>query len=118
MNIYTVWTKSGTGINEKCIMNDIGNYIGINTGVCYNSFEHYHSEQFKAQIIAADSFNNTGMIHLYDHEDTKENKREWKTKYIGCFVTVEKAHMFGELYVYRCLELGEYWSSNEIKILE
>lgn len=83
MQLYTVWKKDGTGINEKCLMNTDGDYIGIETTKKYSSTNHYHSKQYKAQ-----------------------------------YVTVEKAHWCGDIQVYRCLELNEYFSSNEIKILK
>lgn len=35
-----------------------------------------------------------------------------------CYVTVEKARWCGNIQVYRCLELNEHFSENEIKILE
>lgn len=119
MQTYTVWTKNYTSVDEKCLRNIDGDYIGIQTGTKYSVENHYHSEQLKAQIVAVDSVNQTGMIHLYGESKTDgdENRQFWKSKYIGCYVTVERAHYFGELTVYRCLELGDYWSSNEIKLL-
>jgi hypothetical protein len=119
MQTYTVWKNNYTGINEKCLMNEDGNYIGIKTGDKYLKSEHYHSQQLKAQIISVDESNQTGMIHLYkEANEIGENKKSWKEQYIGCYITVEKAHWCGDIQVYRCLELGDYWSSNEIKILE
>lgn len=120
MQLYTVWKKDGTGINEKCLMNTDGDYIGIETSKKYSSTNHYHSKQYKAQIVAVDNKNKTGMYHLYKelNDNDEENSKSWKSKYIGCCVTVEKAHWYGDIQVYRCLELNEYFSSNEIKIIE
>lgn len=120
MQTYTVWKNNGMGIDENCLINYDGDYIGIDTGKIYKQSEYYHSEQFKAQIISVDDKNETGMYHLYTgwSDDNIENHKSWKSKYIGCYVTVETAHWCDDIQVYRCLELSDYWSSNEIKILE
>lgn len=121
MQTYTVWTKNGFGVSSTggCLRNINGDYVDIKTGTRFNSSDHYHGEQLKAKIVFADGINQTGMLHLYSDESigTEENRRSWKSKYVGCFVTVERAHRNGELMVYRCLELGDYWSSNEIELL-
>jgi hypothetical protein len=111
-----VWLKNGTGINERCLKRAPSGYVGIKTGNIYSSLTHYHSQQSLAQIIDADSINQTGMLHLFE-DGCEENRKSWKEKYIGCFVTVEEAHKVGELTLYRCLELNEYFSSNELRLL-
>jgi len=122
MLLYTVWKDNTLGIKERCIMNQNGNYVGIKTGKTYSNLEYSASKQYAAQIVDVDSINNTGMYHLNEGWEfegrIEENKKSWKQKFIGCFVTIEKAHIYGELIVYRCLELNEYFSSNEIKILD
>jgi len=118
MQIYHVWKNNCMGLNEECLLNENRDYVGIKTGKIYDRNLHYHSEQYKAKIIAVDDINQTGMYHLYKEINEKEeNNKSWKIKYIGCLVTVERAHHCGDLDVYRCLELGDYWSENEIKII-
>jgi len=137
MNIYTVWSKRvKTGVNEKCLLKEDGNYTGVETGKNYSKEEYYHSKQFKARIISIDIENKTGMYHHYkEFQDDKninvikrlnyigidtreDNKYSWKLKYIGCYITVEKAHLFGSIQVYYCLELNDYFSGNEIEIIK
>ena len=118
MEIYHVWQNNCISVGEECLKNERGDYVGMKTGNIYDSSKHYHSEQFKAQIIAVDEINQTGMYHLSkEHNEKEENNKSWKLKYIGYLITVEKAHLYGNLQIYRCLELGEYWSGNEIKIV-
>lgn len=122
MQTYTVWKLNSTGINEKCLLNTDGDYVGIETGNVYLKDSHYASKQMKAKIVSVDSENKTGMYHLYselwdDPEVQEDNRSSWKKKFVGCLVTVESSHYFGDLTIYRCLELCEYFSSNEIEIL-
>jgi len=119
MEILTVWNNNKTGLNEECLRNENGNYIGIKTGTIYDCHVHYHSQQYEAIIISVDETNMTGMYHLYKelNDNNNENNKKWKRKFIGCYVTVEKTHWCGEKQIYRCLELGDYWSSDEIKLL-
>ena len=92
--------------------------MGIQSGNTYDPHNHYHSKQYEAQIVSVDKSNLTGMLHLHkDEESIEENRYSWKEKFIGCYVTVEKTHFCDELQIYRCLELGDYWSSNEIEII-
>lgn len=121
MYLYTVWEKNGFGVHEKCLMNDDGNFIGQKTGKVYDKENYYASKQIKGKIVAVDSANNTGMLHLTaDLSETgEENNKSIKSKFIGCTVTLEGAHYFGSFKVYRCLELnGEYFSDTEVQILE
>lgn len=120
MQLYTVWEKGYIGVNEKCLKNTDGNYIGVKTGNKYNSKTHCHSKQYKALIVAVDDENKTGMYHLYKELSNmnEENNKSWKSQYIGCYVTVEKAHWCGDVQIYRCLELEEYFSDSEIKLLD
>lgn len=112
-------TKGATGVEEPCLIKDDGNYIGIKTGKLYPRSEYYHRNQFKAKIIAVDNNNKTGMLHLY--RDTsfhiEENAKSKKEKYLGCIVTVEEAHWNGDIRVYYCNELNEYFSDSEIQII-
>lgn len=114
---FTVW-KGFVGVGEKCLRKENGDYVGVTSGRIYPAADHRHSERKNAQIIAADRQNLTGMAHLW----TKDaggwaNRFEWKSKFIGCFVTVESAHKYQDLLVYRCRELDEYFSEKELKIL-
>lgn len=119
MKLYTVWNKH-TSVSERCLINQNKEYVGVETGNKYIGDNYRHSQQFKAIIVYVDDKNMTGMYHLNeDYESGNEpNHKSKKSKYIGCEVTVEKAHMCGELAIYRCLELGEYFSSNELAIYE
>jgi hypothetical protein len=122
MKLYTVWNEFHSGIKpqQKCLINDNGDYVGILTGDVYPKSWHYHSRQFHAKIIAADEDNNTGMYHLDAcwNDNNETNDKSFKHKFIGCEVTVEAAHMCGKAKVYRCLELDEYFSDTELELLE
>jgi len=133
MKLYTVWSiKSyknkeeakrkhlGNSIEEKCLIREDGNYIGVKTGKIYPKETHYHSENLEGIIIAVDSENKTGMYHLNAGwtEDTDENRASYKKKYLGCHVTLQKAHLYNSLQIYRCIELDEYFSENEVKIIK
>mgnify|MGYP006924683345 CR=1 FL=1 len=99
-------------------MNEQGDYVGIKTGRIYGKRYHYHSEQLKSKIVAVDDANKTGMYHLYGEDNEREdNKISWKRKYVGCIVTVERAHYADGLEVFRCNELGEYFTENEIELM-
>lgn len=118
---YTVWTNTHTGVGEKCLKNKDGDYIGIETGKRYSEKDHYHSLRYNAIIKAIDTENKTGMYHLYKGDfntyDDEENGKSFKEKYVGCLVTVEGAHYMGKLRVYRCVELQEYFSEDEIELI-
>lgn len=47
MNLYTVWTKSGFGINEKCLIDDTGNYIGLELDENYYNIACKRIEEHK-----------------------------------------------------------------------
>jgi len=121
---YTVWRGKeglGIGVNEKCLITDNGDYVGLKTGKKYLKGDHYHSFQIIGKIITVDEINSTGMYHFDGEWSDKgeENKKSFKEKYIGCIVTLERAHFFGDIQVYRCLELNnEYFSDKEIEIIE
>lgn len=112
MKVHTVYINHYTGVGEQCIKNINDDYIGLETGNIYPKDTHYSRLQHPARIIAVDKENETGLYHL-----SGGNRHEWKSKYIGGIVTVEKAHYFGDLQIYRCLELDEYFSGNEIELL-
>jgi hypothetical protein len=139
MTLYTVWqvhtglggpirdpekakkSCGGTGVGELCLMTDKGHYIGVKTGTFYWKKYHYHTPNHKARIINIDDENLTGMYHLSEGNlfpNAEENEASWKRKYLGAIVTVNVAHSAGEHTIYRCLELDEYFSDNEIEILE
>ena len=116
--IFTVYTKKGEGINEKCLMTSSGDYIGLETGTFYSRKKHYHSLQIKGKIVTVDESNKTGMYHLDGEFDNNEiNRFDFKRKYIGCIVTLEKAHFADGLQIYRCVELDEYFSESEVVII-
>jgi hypothetical protein len=122
MKVYTVWAKKGLsgGVGEKCLINSDGDYIGSKSGALYSKEDYYHSPQIKAKIISVDEENKTGMYHLYKElaKSKEDNNVTRKAKFIGCDVTLEEAHWFGEIRVYRCLELnGEYFSQFEIELI-
>jgi hypothetical protein len=114
IEIYTVWDKTRMGVQEKCLRNDLGSYIGLETGNYYSKEMHHHSEQLKGKIVDVDEENLTGMLHLSYDDDV--NRKYEKGKYLGCYVTLEEAHLAHGLKVYRCLELNEYFSENEVEL--
>jgi hypothetical protein len=132
MQLYTVWEASGkldskeakesylgTGIDEKCLMNEEGDYVGQDTGQIYPRDKHYHSDQLIGIIITVDEDNKTGMMHLDGPawaDDSEINEKTMKARYTGCRVTLESAHFADGIAVYRCLELREYFSELEVKI--
>lgn len=121
MQLYIVWTKNSTGINEKCLLREDGDYIGVETGSLYSVKDGYYaSKLYKAKIKSVDNINKTGMYHLYESrdDDIEENKKTFKQNYMNCFITVKEAHYVDELKIYFCLELNEYFSEDEIEILD
>ncbi|MED1665646.1 hypothetical protein [Brevibacillus laterosporus] len=117
MELYSVWRKKGSsGVGEKCLMREDGKYIGVTAGNVYDQESHYHSERLIGKIISVDRENKTGMHHLCREWGNEENKISFKEKFIGCLVTVEAAHFANSVRIYRCLELGEYFSEFEIEI--
>jgi len=117
MKTFTIWFKF-TGINEKCLMTEDGDYIGIDTGKLYKKDDdHHHSKQHIGIITGCDEVDVTGMIHLDQGMTGLTEKQQMMKKYKGCYVTLEAAHWYGEIRVYRCRELKEYVTSNEVRIL-
>lgn len=115
---YRVWKGTGPGmgvsVNEICIMNTAGDYVGIQTGHLFPHAGHYHSVSVPAVISSVDEENRTGMLHLDADGIFGVNKKLWKQRYIGCHINVIQAHRYGDLKVYRCTELDEYFSQNEL----
>ncbi|TGE29834.1 hypothetical protein [Hymenobacter metallicola] len=109
--------KGPAFLNEKCLWSTEGHYVGLQTGTHYSAAEHRHCPQLRAIIRSVDSFNQTGMNHLYSEGELPENRQSWKKKFVGCLVTVEEAHLAYGKKVYRVLELEEYFSANELEIL-
>ena len=124
MEILTIWPHIATkgGLDEKCLWSTKGYYVGLKTGTHYAAADYYHSPQLRAIIRAVDATNQTGMYHLDEHwqeEDKKDdNRAKWKQQFVGCLVTVENAHNCGDRTIYRCLELDEYFSANELELID
>ena len=117
MKTFTVWHKH-TGVNEKCLMVENGDYIGIDTGKLYKKDDdHHHSKQHIGIITSIEGVDQTGMIHLDQGSEGLKKKQGMMKNFIGCYVTLEAAHWYGETRVYRCREFGDYVTSNEVKIL-
>jgi len=117
MKQFTVWDRSLTGIDEKCLITESGDYVGLDTGKLYKKEDgYYHSKQHIGIIRNVDEYNKTGMIHLSDDAESDWKNQKMK-RMTGCYVTLESAHSYGELKIYRCLELGDYVSSDEVEIL-
>jgi len=117
MKTFSVWCKH-TGVGEKCLMKDNGDYIGYKTGTLFKKDEgHYHSKQHIGIIRSIDEVDSTGMLHLDQGSEGLKNKQQLMKNYIGCYVTLESAHSYGDVKVYRCLELGDHVTSNEVEIL-
>ena len=112
--IYRLWTKIEIGINEEALDTDRDYFIGIDTGKKYSKSDYYISEYYKAIIKNVDKKNKTGMCHLYKDK----NRVSFKKKYLNSIVSVRKAHFMGKHTIYYCHELNEYFSDDEIEILE
>lgn len=125
MATYTVWkkhcniTEESPGIAEKCLINTDGDYVNVETGILYSKDTHYHSKQYKAIITKIDKNNCTGMYHLnsFFAPNRLENHYDWKSRFIGCNVTVQEAHLWGDIKVYYVVELKEYFSANELSLM-
>jgi hypothetical protein len=113
--VFSVYRNNWTGIGEDCLMTTSEDYIGLNTGNFYSRKDHYSCPMVKAKIKATDDKNKTGMYHLSEQE---ENKVSYKRKYIGAIVTLKAAHWAGKHRIYYCMELKEFFSDDEIEILE
>ncbi|MCA1021559.1 hypothetical protein [Halobacillus litoralis] len=105
-------------VQEKCLLTDSGDYVGVESGKTYQSNKYKAMDSLRAKIVSVDDVNNTGMIRLdREFNDTEdENASKLKSKYLGCYVTVRPAHMYGGINVYRCYELDEYFSEYEIEL--
>lgn len=122
--IYTVWKNNHTGIqpDQKCLKTITGHFIGLKNGLFYDKEDHYASKTYEAVIVDVDEKNQTGMYHLNEGDDDlfenkEENAKSLKSKYIGCKITVEAAHQANGKKIYRCKELTEYFSEDEIQLL-
>jgi len=113
--VFSVYTNKWIGVREDCLMTTSGDYIGLDTGTFYSKKDHYHSPMVKAKIKSADDENKTGMHHLSEKE---ENNISYKRKYIGAIVTLKAAHWAGKHRIYYCMELKEFFSDDEIEIIE
>jgi hypothetical protein len=118
--IFIVWKNDHTGLKERCLMNIDGNFIGIETGRLYLKEYYYASLLLKGQIIAVDSVNKTGMLHLHKEwaDNEEENQVTWKNQFLGAIATFREGHYVGEHKIYYCVELNEYFSDDEVKILQ
>ena len=117
MRILTVW-KHVTGIGEKCLLKEDGDYVGIDTGTLYKKEDGLrHSKQHIGIIRSVDRVDETGMIHLDQDSEDLLLKQQRLSQFIGCYVTLESAHLGNKVSVYRCRELNEYISSREVQIL-
>jgi hypothetical protein len=119
MELYTVFAKKGFGVNNPCLMDDNGDYIELKSGLKHSKNDYYHRKQFKAKIVSVDNINQTGMYHLSKgwDDDNEENNFSKKSSYLNCFITVEEAHYNGGKRIFNCLELKEYFSEDEIELI-
>ncbi len=109
--VYIVW-KDHTGVEDRrCVMNADGDYIGIDTGNLYSKETHRHSEMLWATIQRVEEDNETGMYHLWEEESVDKKKA-----FIGCTLQFREAHFWGKIRVYQCIQTGEYYNQNELKI--
>lgn len=97
-----------------------GDFIGIETGALYSKDDYYASPLFKGQIKAVDLINKTGMLHLHKEwaDNEEENQITRKNQFLGTIVTLREGHWAGEHRIYYCIELNEYFSDDEVKILQ
>lgn len=112
-NLEYVWSKTNVGVGEKCLKNEAGDFIGVETGTLYSQEGYYASDKLKGIVRSVDEKQLNGMIHLDPLEET------WKNKYnfIGCKMSFRKAHLYGNLQIYQSFETGEYFNQNELEIL-
>lgn len=108
-----VWKSNGSGINERCVVNDNGDFVGVKTGTVYSKETHYCSDKIKAKVVRVDDKQLNGMIHLEPGSEQHIRKQN----FIGCTLTFRKAHFFGDIQVYHCFETEEYFNQNELEVL-
>lgn len=113
-----VWSRKGiSSVNESCVINKNGDYVGLKTGNVYDKMMYYHSEVFMALVVCVDKKQLNGMIHL-DPEDKDGIKAiNRKHSFIGCVLPFRKAHLYGEHQVYQCILTHEYFNDLEIKLI-
>lgn len=113
-----VWSRKGlTGIKEQCVINENGDYVGINSGMVYDKMMYYHSHVFLAKVISVDKKQKNGMIHL-DPKDQEGIKRiNRKHSFIGCILPFRNAHLYGKHKVYQCTLTHEYYNDLEIELI-
>lgn len=118
--VFRIYASSGIGVSENCLMTASRGYIGIKTGHFYSPDDYYHSPLIKARIKEIDDQNKTGMYHLYKEfsDLNEENNISQKEKYINAIVTLREAHWMGKHRIYYCIELEEFFSDDEIEILQ
>src|SRR5690606_35585710 len=88
------WQKGG--VDEKCVRNDKGDYVGVNTGTIYPSKTHYHSDTFLAKVIAIDENQENGMYHLDPKDKHGIECIKVKRNFIGCTMPFREAHSYGD----------------------
>jgi hypothetical protein len=116
MNQLTL-VKDSVIVSEPALWSFNGYYVGVKTGTHYSPNDYRHRPQYVALLTGVDAENLTGMFHL-DEPPTLVDSCAWhKSLFLGCRVTVEEAHRVGELKVYYCLELAEYFSEHEVNLL-
>lgn len=98
---------------ERVIENGKGDFVGLETGKIYRGEEYYASPTLRATVVSIDEEQKNGMIHLEPGSEYHLKKQN----FIGCTMTFRRAHNFGELTVYQCIETGEYYNQNELKVL-
>ena len=117
MKLLTVW-HNRIGVNEKCLTTESGDYVAIDTGKLYKKEDgHTHSKQHIGIIRRFEEIDQTGMVHLDQGSDGLTTKQNLIKNLIGCFVTLESAHSYGDVKVYRCSETKGYVTSNEVEII-
>lgn len=111
-NLEIVWNNS-IGVGERCIKNDSGDFVGVETYQIYSKDNHYASEKLRAIIRRVDDKQQNGMLHLDPQEDIYKRKYN----FVGCEMTFREAHLYRGLKVYQSYETGEYYNQNELEVL-
>lgn len=112
MNSYIIWEDGYKGVDENACINQDGDFIGLKTGKFYPKEKFKKSETLKAIVKTCEDGSNTGMMHL-----SEESNNAIRKAFIGCELTFRRAHNFGNIAVYHCLENKDYYTQNELQIL-
>lgn len=112
-SLNIIFANNRVGVNELCLINASGDFVGVETGKIYSRLSHYKPDSFLARVIKVDMDQDNGMIHLEPNSDHHIKK----FNYIGCIMNFIVAHYYGEDKIYLSIETSEYFSEKELEII-